>query len=371
MRTPLWHGPYKDGITFSLLCKFIVCRHRFWIKVIEGLGEPDILNEAMEYGNFWHEAEEKFSRKDDWTKAIAKYRDRLVARYPGMEKEIWQLYHICRIQYPLYIQWWEKHSVEITRKPLVEEVSFCVPYTLPSGRVILLRGKYDCIYTDMIKMTLQENKSKTRVDEDGITWTLRQNLQVMIYQVSIRAAVRFYHKLSTEQKRLLAPVIDQIRKGVKPTESMYNVIKRPLGDIYSIKRRQGERDSEFYDVRLHANIRDNPKKYFHRWVVDVTEEHVDEFRSKILDPQLEMLCDWWDSIQGNLFDPWNIWKEGEVVGRNMNHYQAPWGVYNSMWEGFRGDYFEYLAQGRKSGMRRVKTLYPELAEAVNDSSTRS
>ena len=39
--TPLWKGPTEDGITQSLLSRFLVCRERFRLKVIEGLAPED------------------------------------------------------------------------------------------------------------------------------------------------------------------------------------------------------------------------------------------------------------------------------------------------------------------------------------------
>ncbi len=55
---PLWKGPEVDGITFSLLSRFIACPERFRILVTEGLQPHDEFNHRIEYGNMWHTCEE-------------------------------------------------------------------------------------------------------------------------------------------------------------------------------------------------------------------------------------------------------------------------------------------------------------------------
>src|SRR4051794_6290554 len=55
---PLWKGPEEDGITFSLLSQFLVCRERFRVRVIEGLSAGGGFNHRIEYGSMWHTCEE-------------------------------------------------------------------------------------------------------------------------------------------------------------------------------------------------------------------------------------------------------------------------------------------------------------------------
>ena len=55
---PAWKGPVEDGITFSLLSRWVVCRERFRLQAIEGLKEDEGFVAPIEFGSLWHEAEE-------------------------------------------------------------------------------------------------------------------------------------------------------------------------------------------------------------------------------------------------------------------------------------------------------------------------
>jgi len=128
------------------------------------------------------------------------------------------------------------------------------------------------------------------------------------------------------------------------------VVRRPLADRYAIKQRKAETISQFY-ARLGDEIKKNPKHYFMRWRVELTDDDISLFLDRTFHPIMESLMDWWESIQTDPFDPWS----------SRHHYQSPWGVHNSLAGGFRGSFFEYLTTGREYGLREITTLFPELA----------
>ena len=65
-RKPLWSGPMdqgpQGGISQSLLGKFLSCRERFRLLVVEGLTDADSFSPRMEYGNLWHCCEEAYAK---------------------------------------------------------------------------------------------------------------------------------------------------------------------------------------------------------------------------------------------------------------------------------------------------------------------
>ncbi len=347
--TPLWKGPIEDGITFSLLSKFINCRERFRIKVIEGLVEDEGFRTPLEFGSMWHEAEEAFAAGKDWNRSIRKYRDKLRAEYSESEVEINKMLQICQVTFPEYIDYWKHHGDEIHREPILEEVSFKVPFHLPSGRYVNLRGKFDCVFKTKQSIWLQENKTKGRIDEEGIGHTLFGNLQAMIYQNALRecGCVSHHHGIN----------FPGIAGTFTPKGTLYNVVRRPLADIYSIRQRKTETDKQFYQ-RLQTVIHDKPEHYFMRWKVNIRQKDMETFNRNCLYPILEQLLDWWEWIECDPFDPWDPSKRG--CESNWLHWRAPWGVYDSLAGGFRGDYFDYLTTGRTIKLKKIKTLYPEL-----------
>lgn len=420
--TPLWKGPIEDGITNSLLSRFLVCRERFRLQVIEGLRPDAEFNVPLEFGNMWHEAEEAYCRGRDPYKSMNKMYDKWRANYPGNE-EVRKQYLCCKTAFPIYIDYWAKHKDEQTRKPILEEKEFRVRYDLPSGRHVILRGKFDAIFmADNNSILLQENKTKTKIDHEGITKTLYNNIQTMIYLIAMRKSLQPVKSVPAKIAGVnKGPSINlkglyqfDIGTGIHKVPGihktppkiqgvLYNVIKRPLGDLHAIKQRKGrvvkgkrtgvESETEFYkrlgDCILEAQSSPVPEdRFFHRWKCDLDEDDFAKFQTETLDVILEQLLDWWEWIKVDPFDPWRPRKPSEIhpdyykpdpglspvtteITRkilrgldtprdNTVHWQAPWGVYNSLGLGFRGDYFEYLSTGSTIGLELLQTLYPEL-----------
>jgi len=391
----LWKGPGPegDGISFSLLTRFLECRERFRLKVVEGLEEDEGFNSALEFGSLWHEAEEAFALGKDWKKSMGAYRDKLRANHPGAEASIVKWYKIAIRQFPEYIRKWKKHPDTKKRQTLLAEVDFKVPYQLPSGRVVLLRGKWDGVFRESKGIWLMENKTKGRIDEAGILSTVHENLQVMVYLIALHT----YQK----NKAPFEPLQDWEPRG-KEGEAfnkyfwrlpirgvLYNVIRRPLSDQHAIKQRKGrevnkkgpdgkpimkdgkpvkirkgaETEDQFLD-RLKGDIAKDRDHYFKRWKSRIYLKDVERFKTECFNPILEGLLDWWESIKADPLNPWetSVFEKGVPIAKipNPYHWRFPWGVYNSMASGFRGSYFDYMTTGRKDKLMKIQTLFPEL-----------
>lgn len=363
-RTSLWQGPEVDGITNSLLTRWIVCRERFRLYAVEGYREDEDFSPALEFGQLWHEAEEAQGRGKDWRRAMRGYRDRLRAQHgSSAEDEIRKWYSVASTTFPIYVHHWMEHSDEVNRSPIMEEAAFRVPYELPSGRIITLRGKFDAVFRTGKSIWLQENKTKSKIDVEGITKTVDRNLQTMIYQIALRLFREGHGTLDGMSDRAVEKIRQQLTRGqIKGV--LYNVIRRGLADLRAIKQRKGrmvkgkrvggETEKQFY-ARLGEQMKSEPAEWFHRWKITLTASDVVEFRRRSLDPILMTLSRWWDSIEADPFNPWEC--EGEC---NPYHFQTPWGVYNSLASGFRGDFFEFLTDGKTAKLKSVDTLYPEL-----------
>lgn len=365
-REPLWKGPGVDGISFSLLSKFLVCRERFRLQVVEGLKECEPFNHPLEFGSCWHEAEEVVARdgpKGPWLKAVGKYCQKLQQKHPNATVGIGRTYHLVKLAFPLYLSRWSKVRAK-KQEPILQEQSFRVPYELPSKRIVILRGKWDSVFRTREGYWLQENKTKGKIDEAGVQATLHQNLQAMLYLIALQTCMDAKHKpfhrpwkRTTEGRR---PIREKkaVIKGV-----LYNVIRRPLGDQHAIKQRKSETETQFYR-RVADQIKADPTHYFFRWECRIHPPDIEKFKTHVFDPILEQLCDWWEWIA---VDPWNPWSITESYrqplidcGYGSPHYQSPWGVYNSLGSGFRGDYFDYLTTGRTAGLKTISELFPEL-----------
>ncbi len=397
-KEPLWRGPEVDGITFSLLSRFLQCRERFRLHVVEGLRPNPQFNHKVEYGNMWHVCEEALAkgqdrnnRVDQW-RPLTDYVKDLCRKYPQDQSQIDHWHRVCRAQFPLYVGHWQNHPDTVARTPLLQEQVFDVPLTLPSGRTVRLRGKWDSVGLVMpgkcncgadrsgpsaeahspscpagIAHTvtgkgpqggiwLQENKTKGDIRPSQVQRQLRFDLQTMLYLVALRLDVDAWVET--------AGMIDQI-KGVR-----YNVVKRPLsggkGTIVrhkATKNHPEETKDQFY-TRMAEYIRAEPGEYFMRWNVEVSPADVSRFRRECLDPVLEQLCDWWGWIS-NVSDPFAVeetFLDGRRAAYNPIHWRHPFGCYNALDEGGSSDLDDCLETGSEVGLCRVDDLFPELNE---------
>lgn len=374
-KPPLWEGPTstgpEGGLTFSLLSRWLVCRDRFRLKVVEGVDEDEGFRPALEYGSLWHEAEEAHAGGKPWLPAMRKYYQHLMKTYQADQGEVRKWFLIAKATFPVYIHWWKTHATERARKPLMEEVAFRVPYRLPSGRSIILRGKFDCVFLERKSVLLQENKSKGRIDEQGIQNTTFQNLQTGIYQTSLRTSLK-----KTPEGRAFCPdlgdpdLVFPIPQGARITGTLYNVVRRPLADPFgpgSIRQKKKETEGQFYK-RLAQTVEEQGSKFFHRWKIQLNQTDIQTFQDQVLHPILEQFLDWWEWIELDPAHPFRLPTHADLERtraiRGLRggglHWRSPWGVYSSLGQGFRGDFFDYLTTGQTQGLKSLDTLFPEL-----------
>lgn len=360
-RSTLWLGPHDEsemgGLTYSMLAKFISCRERFRIHYVLGLRPKPQFHQRMEYGNLWHAMEEALAGNKDWKAALKKYTTGLCDVYRLEQKQVVHWSRVAECAFPAYVKYWSKHKDVKARKPVVQEHVFDVPYALPSGRSVRLRGKWDAL--DVIgagktgRLWLQENKARGDIDEMKTATQLRDDLQSMMYFSTVTYYVRHYAgKDTTIPKQFGDPA------GIR-----YNVARRPLsGGLHSIKQKQTESEEEFY-TRLAGLIADNPDHYFARWNVEVLPSDLRNWEQRTFIPLLENVCNWWEHMLATDFDPYGD-KINESVGKydRSTHWQHPHGCYNSLDEAGHSDLDEYLATGSTVGLQRTDKLFTELQE---------
>jgi hypothetical protein len=393
-RGPVWKGPEEDGITFSLLSRFLTCRERFRLLVVEGLKAQEGFNHRIEYGNMWHVCEEALARCHNagdtqmvpervCAYALTQYAQSLCRKYPLAQEQIDKWYNVCRVQFPLYVKYRSEHPDVTERTPLLQEQTFDVPYRLPSGRTVRLRGKWDSV--DLVGkgksagIYLQENKTKGDIDPVQMQRQLTFDLQTMMYMVALGTPQKEWHSAAGRDVKGW-PYGAEIR-GVR-----YNVVRRPLsggkGTIVQHKptksNPQGESKDEYY-ARLRGIIGGSPDEFFMRWKVEITPGDVTLFRQRCLDPVLEQLCDWWQwitcVIERSHIRNQEVWdndvtfgcdppydhKQGDLgLHPSAIHWQHPFGVRNVLDEGGHTDLDEYIRSGSEVGLTRTDNLFPEL-----------
>lgn len=389
---PVWQGPSakgpNGGITFSALSRFLVCRERFRITMIEGLKPEQTFQHRIEFGQCWHVCEEAFAAGTPtrrWEIDLKEYCAGLCRKYPMQQEQIVHWMDVVKVTFPQYIDYWKKQKDVVQRTPILQERTFDVPYDLPSGRTVRLRGKWDAV--DLIGkgksagVYLFETKTKGDVNEGQIKTQLSRDLQTMMYISALTQDTGIDELEEVKQK---------VGVGKSPSEKSrsaikglrFNVIRRPLsGGKGSIVRRKGSKNvpaetREEYYGRLAEYIREEPETYFFRWKTEISQGDVVKFRRQCLNPILEQLCDWYEFISamkgldtgpGNQFYPFTEFENGtlghETHGRKIKpwvHWIHPFGVRNVLDEGGSSDLDAYLESGSTIGLQRVDTLFSEL-----------
>lgn len=330
-RSPLW-DLYEDGVTYTFLSNFLVDRERTRLNYVEGLTPDRGVHAPLEFGELFHACLESHAQgaSDRVAQIVSRYeKDRLRASslLPEERQEISRLAGMVETTFEAYLERWAEEDRQ--KAYIFQEKIFDYPYRLPSGPVIRLRGRWDAVFEKDGGLYLQENKTKGEIDEEMIQSTLHMDLQTMFYAFVL-------------ERYLARPVV-----GV-----LYNVVRRSL-------LRQGRSETlPAFLLRLKEDIRSRPDWYFYRWNVQFGPRDIENWKERTLDPLLEQVRLWWDSIRDNPFDPWKT-AEGKPNGF---HYLRPFGAYDPLAANRKGDYFELLVHGSSQGLLRRHTPFPELED---------
>lgn len=387
---PVWKGPSVDGISQTLLGRYLSCAERFRIQTIEGLEPIPEFNSRLEFGNIWHAAEEAFALHDNapsqknpdqfaWQRELFDYSNELGARYPSALMQIVHWMSMVEALFPTYIEYWSKHPDTLNRTPLLQEERFAVPYKLPSGRTVLLRGKWDSV--DLVRevcplcptrkpsritkkcvcggsgisgsgIWLMENKTKSTIDVQKINRQLRFDLQSMLYLVALQS------------------VIDNEDPDLEVGERFQFPTKSIKGVRYNVIKRSTHKTAESMMKKVNEDIRDGRGgEWFSRWNVEINSRDIQIFKDRALDPILENLLDdyeWWvycieqdNAPKTLLYD--NTIRHDKFPHHQRRHFITPYIGYNPLSEGGESDVDNYMFTGNEIGLHRVETLFPELA----------
>lgn len=345
-REPVWKGPSgigpQGGITNSLLARYLACKERFRVLTVVGLRPHDRFNPRMEFGNMWHACEEELAAGLKHCEKLKSCIDDMSRRYPMNRDDITLWTDKCVALFPRYVEHWSRHPDVLARKPLLQEYVFDVPYPLPSGRSVRLRGKWDAV--DLIDdgIWIQENKTKSQIDRAKLERQLGFDLQTMLYVIALETWRDQVH----------------VKHDIGPKNKL-------LGIRYNVVRRAAHKSAESMLKKVDEDCRNGRAgEWFDRWEVRVTEYDVKRFRRQCLDPVLENLCDdyeWWATchkIRADVFNMEN--RTGLFPLHQGRHFRFPNGIYNPLIEGGEGEVDTYLNTGSEAGLRRVEDLFPEL-----------
>ena len=375
---PLWQGPQGEGpqggVTQSMMNAFMGCRERFRARYILGLEPAPSWKPSIGYGHQWHTCEEAHAANLDWQEPLTNHTADQFRLYPFQRDEIAKWHNVCMVQFPEYVRYWSQHPDVTARTPLMQEQVFDVPYELPSGRVVRLRGKFDSVDLIEGKVFLQENKTKSKVNRSDIERSMSFDLQTVTYIIALEAIRRSQDFI---QYPMMKPYWWLIGKADAPIAGVrYNVVLRdcPIKQ-HEAKVKRGKRGrktipdepdtiipaetTEAWMERLRCDYyAAAPEDYFFRLKCELLPGDVEKFKEQFLHPFLENLCWWYDWVTDP--DGFKITNAIHEHGYPSPTWRKPFGTYDSLDEGGFSDYDSWCATGSTSGLRRAQSLFGEL-----------
>ena len=280
MNKKIFYLPERDGISQSILAKFLSCRQlvkydlQGWVSKYTSL--------ALTHGTVGHavlqfvyEGQRKniigaVPTKQQLTKIINHVKKLWLADNPRPTRNMLQDLELsllfADVVLQIYFDYWKK-DIKILKWEKLEG-EFKIPYQLKDGRNTFIRGKMDGTFRRN-GLFLFETKFKSMINEENIIDTLGIDMQVMVYLWALGKE----YKLS-------------------PSGVLYNVIRRPglrLGKTETLPQ---------FGKRIEKDILRRTDFYFYRFEIATDKEDLAKW-SVEFEQMLTDFLNWWENKAGH------------------------------------------------------------------------
>jgi len=311
------YSPATDGVTQSLLAKFLSCRRcaELYLK----RWSLARTKSSLIFGSCFHFALQHIHQyliDNRFPASKKEFRERL-SEVGGTAVEHYRRTKIAMLVNDFEVQELETHC---------DTILLMLPYYLTmyykdySGRKwtdsetkfdqdfggFKLRGKYDGIFElrKNKEIWIQESKTKAKI-LSTLETTLPLNFQIQFYALTA-----------------------ELRTGKKISGTEFNVIRRP-----------GQKQGDDFLEKVEADLRKRPEHYFMQWNVTFDEEDKRQFRKELLLKLAEL----------------DSWRKGDLA-TYKNEFNCG-GIYTC-------EYVQACTSKSLSGYYRRKDLFPELEDEV-------
>lgn len=311
----MWKGP-TEGVTQSLLGKFLECPYRFYLYAILGLEEPRVLEDNLMWGDSYHVGLEYLLETKDLDTAKTMAIKYLKEKYP-MAPLTFQ-YSIIEM-----LELFKIPTEEITTELKINE-DILLPY---SSRPVKVRGKMD----GLSDTKLYEHKCKGTIKNADTIAEIPYDLQCNLYA--------YFAGRSTVQ---------------------YDLIRIPEAQWKLPYRRADETDEGFI-TRIYYNhagpdypIRSKRSLWVNHLQIDL--DYIDQVMDYTFYPLCEKLWDWYELVTAPKFDIEDPACYGSLFYRSPIRNFDP-----SRTEKYRCSYWEAITDNYDfSGLTKVRSYFPEL-----------
>jgi len=330
-----WGGPYEEGVSQSLLNKFLECPYRFYIYAILGLEEKRPFEPNLIWGDTEHKGLELLIEKpglsrdfsqEEW-QAIDDEMDKHLQQYspyppsfPFSVKEMLRLY---------------SDEYKLDNLPFETERKFKIPYSTGRNQ-LFLRGKLDGVN----EHTIVEHKCKGKLTPEQMRDEVPEDLQINMY---ILAYQHFF-----ETDNIPGIIYDNIRipdtQFYIPERRQRQTVKNWVEDLYHT------RDSGDFPVKKKRGL------WLDQAFIPIEREQHERFKKFTLNPLLDLICAWWKHVNRKGFD----FEDPDCY--NEVFYRVPVRHFNpSNTENYKCNYHGFLTGNLSlSELSPVKSYFPEL-----------
>lgn len=264
--SPAWAGPKEGGLTQSLINSFLQDPNTAYWYLVLGRKESHEQSPKLSWGQLGHYAIEELLGGNEPSTAILKAVDRIensgegYSLEPHYEHSVYNM--LCHYSPPPG-NW--QPEVDIQKE-----------HTLPSGRVVTIRGKADGVDGHR----LLEHKFKGRTDPSSFTEII-VDLQTNLYAYVLGC-----------------------------TEVAYDIIRIPDCQWNVPRQLLNESAKEYADriwfdgqLRHPFPVTRHKSQWFMQETVPLT--HIEYVIKYVFEPIAERICDWWELVTSDRFDPNN------------------------------------------------------------------
>lgn len=359
---PAWPGPYKGGITQSLINRFLQCPFRFYLYAVLGLKEAEPIDERLMWGDTLHVGLEHLIKGETMDTCLAIMRKYLYDNYPTAPSSFeFSTANMLTIYPTKKIENWGpidtevdikvKHTfeqLEIIPARHVQAAQFAIDpgrdYSNPQDLLhlrlaeVLLRGKADMVSQDKRHLGDHKGKGRSAPSPESTRKEIGQDLQMNLYA----------HALGGIQSWL------------------YDIIKIPEDQYGLPPKRASETSKEWVD-RLFFTHKDTLRGYpiskvkqmwFNQTPHWQPVEDIESYMQYTVNPIILRIIDWWETVNNPNFDPNNPQMYSAIFYRSPVRLFDPAKTFK-----YECDYHKYLTgQHDLEHLVPVNHYYPELEE---------
>lgn len=330
----MWKGPEIDGITQSLLGRFLECPYSFYLYAILGLEDQEAQEQSklnLVWGDVFHKGLELYIPQKNYEVAREGMIDYLYEQYPGSPESF---------QYSTALMLKLYRTKPFEGDWVTEEV--IDDYITIDGKRIRIRGKRDAITRNHPEYgsVLGEHKAKGFIDPAKLREEIEVDTQCNVYM-------------------LLEPECEWV---------FYDLIKIPEVQKYAPKRAHHETPEE-YTRRIfvgdnvgsyggHYPIYQNRGAWVHQGIYHISKEAQEEFLDLTLKPVILRMCEWFDYVTQSNFDHTDPKFFNEIFYRHpVRHFSA------RLTNNYKCNYHGYLTnQVELDSYIKNDSLFSELEE---------